>query len=75
MRRPIACRIHREAGSRLREEADESEFWLDVAHRKPFGDRTEVKRLHLEARELRAIFGRSLGTARSNAKLLRSVTK
>ena len=56
------------------EEADESEFWLDVAHRKPFGDRTEVKRIHLEARELRAIFGRSLGTARANAKRPRSVT-
>ena len=32
------------------EETDESEFWLDVAHRTTFGDCTEVKRLHLEAR-------------------------
>ena len=57
------------------EEADESEFWLDVARRKPFGDRKDVERLHLEARELRAIFGRSLGTARANSKMPRSITK
>jgi four helix bundle protein len=57
------------------EEADESEFWLDVARRKGLGERTETERLHLEACELRAIFGRSLGTARANSKNPHSITK
>lgn len=52
------------------EEIDESEFWLDVAVRKALGKQPETERLHGESIELRAIFGRSLGTARANSKRL-----
>jgi four helix bundle protein len=48
------------------EEADESEFWLDVASHKKFGNLDFIRRLHGEAAELRAIVGRSLSTARTN---------
>jgi four helix bundle protein len=48
------------------EEADESEFWLDLAVQKPLGKRSESERLHNESIELRAIFARSLATARAN---------
>ena len=57
------------------EEIDESEFWLDVALRKSLGERKEVGRLHKESIELRAIFGRSLGTARTNTKMSQSITR
>lgn len=57
------------------EESDESEFWLDVSLRKPLGNPKEVDRLHKESSELRAIFGRSLGTARANNKISKSMTK
>jgi four helix bundle protein len=50
------------------EEIDESEFWLDVAMRKSIGDRSASEHLRVESTELRAIFGRSLGTARANSK-------
>ncbi len=49
------------------EESDESEFWTDISERKGFGNIAEVKRLHTEAVELMKIFGRSVGTARSNS--------
>jgi four helix bundle protein len=49
------------------EEADESEFWTDISNRRSMGDARVAKRLHDEALELRSIFGRSLGTARSNS--------
>ena len=49
------------------EESDESEFWLDVSIRKPMVKREAGEPLRREANELRAIFGRSLGTARANA--------
>src|SRR6266542_4142248 len=45
------------------EEVDESEFWLDVAMRQGLGDPKGRERLRAESIELRAIFGRSLGTA------------
>jgi four helix bundle protein len=48
------------------EEADESEFWLDIAVRKPLSEPNTSERLHNESIELRAIFGRSLATARLN---------
>ena len=54
------------------EETDESEFWLDVALRKDLGDKQAADALRQEAIELRAIFGRSLGTARKNATTLKS---
>ena len=54
------------------EETDESEFWLDVSIRKSLGDKQMVAALHKEALELRAIFGRSLGTARQNSTMLKS---
>jgi four helix bundle protein len=50
------------------EEADESECWLELVRRRQMRPQTEVLPLRQEAAELRAIFGRSLGTARSNAK-------
>lgn len=54
------------------EEIDESEFWVTVALRKGVGDRDQAERLHREAIELRAIFGRSLGTARANNAMSKS---
>jgi hypothetical protein len=50
------------------EEADESEFWLDVLETKRHGPANEVKRLRQEARELRAIFGKSRSTAARKLK-------
>jgi len=57
------------------EEVDESEFWLDVVFRRGLGDRNDTDRLHREAIELRAIFGRSLGTARANNRVASSTIK
>ena len=51
------------------EESDESEFWLALAGRKQLVGTNETERLRREASELRAIFGKSLGTARANVKL------
>ena len=51
------------------EESDESEFWLDTCLRKPVAEGEHTERLRREAAELRAIFGKSLGTARANARL------
>jgi four helix bundle protein len=48
------------------EEADESEFWLDIAVRKPLSERTESESLHNESIQLRAVFATSLRTARFN---------
>jgi four helix bundle protein len=50
------------------EESDESEFWLDACLRKPLCSTPDAHRLHGEAGELRAIFAKSLGTARANAR-------
>jgi four helix bundle protein len=57
------------------EEIDESEFWLDVSSRKGLSEKQETDRLRKEAIELRAIFGRSLGTARANSKISQSITR
>jgi four helix bundle protein len=54
------------------EESDESEFWLDLTLRKKLLTPDGPVRLRDEAKELRAIFGRSLGTARANQRLARS---
>ena len=51
------------------EESDESEFWLDVIRRKALVDPAQAESLRREAIELRAIFGKSLGTARANVRL------
>jgi four helix bundle protein len=50
------------------EEADESEFWLDVLETKGHGPTGEVRRLRQEASELRAIFGKSRATALKRLK-------
>jgi four helix bundle protein len=60
------------------EESDESEFWLDISGRKGLAEAKETQRLHIEAAECRAIFGKSLRTARANLRLAntsKSVTK
>jgi four helix bundle protein len=54
------------------EESDESEFWLDVIGRKGLAEPDETARLRVEARECRAIFGKSLGTARANLRLAKA---
>ena len=49
------------------EESDESVYWLELISATGFQPADDVARLLREARELRAIFGKSLGTARLNA--------
>ena len=53
------------------EESDESEFWLDLTQRKALVDSAQSESLRHEAVELRAIFGKSLGTARANVRVAR----
>jgi four helix bundle protein len=50
------------------EEADESEYWLDVGSLARFIQPAPLGPIRAEARELRAIFAKSLGTARANLK-------
>jgi len=50
------------------EEADESEFWLDLATRKRLGSVSTLHRMRVESAELRAIFARSVATARANSR-------
>ncbi len=50
------------------EEADESVYWLEVAEKARMGDPATVKRLLIEARELRAIFASSYATSRRNRR-------
>jgi four helix bundle protein len=57
------------------EESDESEFWLDTCLRRRLCATADVQRLQSEARELRAIFAKSLGTARANARLGKSINQ
>ena len=57
------------------EESDESEFWLDTCLRKPLCTTPDVQRLLGEAAELRAIFAKSLGTARANARQAKSINQ
>jgi len=55
------------------DESDESDFWLTITVRLRFAQPTEAERFRHEATELRAIFGKSLGTARANARLAQNV--
>ena len=52
----------------VNEEADESVFWLELTTRAEYVPRTEVEPHKREAIELRAIFGRSVHTARLNER-------
>jgi four helix bundle protein len=57
------------------EEADESEYWLDVVRLAQFLHQTAVAPLRNEAGELRAIFAKSLGTARANLRNNRPINQ
>jgi four helix bundle protein len=50
------------------EEADEAVFWLEFTSRVGLGERAVADQLLAEAKELRAIFAASYGTARRNAQ-------
>src|SRR4051812_9393960 len=50
------------------EEADESTYWLDVVVAAGLADISVVQPLRSEARELVAIFAKSVGTARANQR-------
>ena len=57
------------------EEAEESTYWLDVAIQTQLLPDGAVAAALIEALELRAIFAKSLGTARANLKSARSTIK
>ena len=57
------------------EEAEESEYWLVIVHRMNLVDVPDVPELVQEATELRAIFSRSVGTARANSRSQRAQSK
>jgi four helix bundle protein len=57
------------------DESDESDLWLTITSRMQFAKPTDARRFCQEAMELRAIFGKSLGTARANAKLAKQRRK
>jgi four helix bundle protein len=50
------------------EESEESVYWLEIVHRMQLVGAPEVPGLLQEAIEFRAIFSRSLGTARANSR-------
>jgi hypothetical protein len=50
------------------EEIDESVYWLELLARRSVSQPDEVVPVLAEARELRAIFAKGLGTARTNLK-------
>src|SRR5262249_25055604 len=54
------------------EEADESELWLDIIVRRHMANETRSRVLHQESKELRAIFGSSLSTARARQRVGRA---
>ena len=54
------------------EEIDESLYWLEVITGSEILSSSETLRVHGEAAELRAIFAKSLGTARANLKRSKS---
>ena len=54
------------------EEIDETLYWLDVIAGSRFLPPSHGDSLRAEASELRAIFARSLGTARTNLKMSKS---
>lgn len=64
-----ACRAHSHAHfiyklNIVLEEADESQYWLEVILALNVGENNGAKRLHSEANELVAIFASSINTAR-----------
>jgi four helix bundle protein len=54
------------------EEADESEFWLALIRRSAMLSEADVVPVWRESLELRNIFGKSVGTARANARAERA---
>jgi len=54
------------------EEIDESVYWIDLVGRSQLRPMPEVTPVLTEAGELRAIFAKSLGTARNNFKMNKS---
>jgi len=54
------------------EEAEESVYWLQIVDRLHLTPNSEVPDLLRESTELRAIFSRSLGTARQNSRSQRA---
>ena len=65
------CRSSREFASKLLivvEEADESEFWLDVLETRKVGPLEAVRPLRRESQELRAIFAASRCTVLEKIK-------
>ena len=70
-RAACTARSRREFVARLgvvNEEVDECVYWLELADRLECRPQAEVTPLKREAFELRAIFGRSLATARRNLR-------
>ena len=57
------------------EESDECVYWLDLISRAQLLPHTDVEALSREAQELRAIFGRSVATARTNHSISKSITR
>jgi len=57
------------------EESDESVYWLDLLTRVHSDDALNAVGLHREATELRAIFSRSIGTARANSRIVSEITR
>ena len=54
------------------EEIDEAMYWLEVISGSQLLPSSEVAPIRTEASELRAVFGKSLGTARNNLKISKS---
>ena len=54
------------------EEIDEAMYWLEVISGSHLRPSSEVAPIRTEASELRAIFGKSLGTTRNNLKISKS---
>ena len=57
------------------EESDEAEYWLSIIIKAQWLARVDLQPIHAEALELRAIFSKSLGTARTNLKMMKSNDK
>ena len=52
------------------EESDEAECWLELITRRQMLPQREIGPVQREAVELRAVFARSIGTARANSRML-----
>jgi hypothetical protein len=57
------------------DEADETEGWLEMLKEVGLADAPELDWLLAESRELRAIFVRSVTTARANQRAVKSATR